>query len=256
MEIRGAWALVTGGARRLGAGIARGLAAAGANVAVHHGHSREQAKRTVAEIQALGVEAFSAQADLADPDALASLFDTVATHCGRLDLLVNSAASFQRMPLGEITVDDWDAVVALNLRAPWLCLRHAVELMMAKSGEQRECGVVVNIADLTGVQAWAGYSHHGVSKAGLIHLTKIAARELAPKVRVNCVVPGAILPPPGMSIEDREWAAKRDRIPLQRTGEASDVAGAVVFLARSHFITGSVLAVDGGEHLIGGGPVA
>jgi NAD(P)-dependent dehydrogenase (short-subunit alcohol dehydrogenase family) len=130
-------------------------------------------------------------------------------------------------------------------------------MMAATGGEterEKELGAIVNIADLTGVGAWSGYSHHGVSKAGLIHLTKVAARELAPGVRVNCVVPGAILPPPGMDNDDPRWLAKSARVPLERSGDPSVVADAIVFMIRNHFVTGSVLLVDGGEHLLGGQP--
>ena len=254
MEIRGKWALVTGGAKRLGKGIALSLARSGANVVIHHGHSPEEAARTVDEAQALGVEAIELEADLRQPEAIDGLFDQVETRCGSVAILVNSAASFKRQRIAEISVDDFDGVMALNLRAPWLCMRRAVRSMLNGPGEQGEHGVVINIADLTGVRAWAGYSHHGVSKAGLIQLTKIAARELAPGVRVNCVVPGAILPPPGMRSDDPRWIDKGTAVPLARTGDPGVVGDAVTFLVGNHFVTGTVLMIDGGEHLLGGRP--
>lgn len=256
METRQKWALVTGAAKRLGRSIALGLARSGANVVVHHGHSSQEAEETARDIEDLGVEAVPVQADLEDPAAVESLFETIASRCGRLDILVNSAASFRRQPLPDISVDDWDSVISLNLRAPWLCLRQGGALMKASGGNDSERGVVVNISDLTGVRPWLGYSHHGVSKAGLIHLTRIAARELAPEVRVNCVVPGAILPPPGMSVEDPGWKEKADILPLKRTGSPEAIVEAVLFLVRNSFVTGSVLVVDGGEQLLGGAPVA
>jgi NAD(P)-dependent dehydrogenase (short-subunit alcohol dehydrogenase family) len=259
MEPRGAWALVTGGAKRLGKGIAMSLAKAGTNVVVHHGHSADQAEETVDELRALGVEAFSVAADLTRPAAIETLFSQIEVRCGGLQVLVNSAASFQRKALHKISLEEFDGVIDLNLRAPWLCLRQASRLMLmgdeVASGRRPECGVIVNMADLTGVRPWAGYSHHGVSKAGLAHLTKIAALELAPLVRVNCVVPGAILPPPGTGDDDPQWKRKVAGIPLQRSGDPSVVGDAVVFLVRNHFVTGSVLMVDGGEQLLGGNPV-
>lgn len=252
MEIRDRWAVVTGAARRLGREIALGLARAGAHVVVHHGHSPAEAAETVREIEALGVDAVPIQADLASPEAIDRLFRDVEERCGRLDILVNSAASFVRRSLLEADVGEWDRVLAVNLRAPWLCLRRAAALMRKGGDGSAEVGSVVNIADLTGLQAWAGYTHHGVSKAGVLHLTRIAARELAPAIRVNSVVPGAILPPPGMSSDDPEWRRKAERLPLERVGEPSVISEAVVFLIRNHFVTGTTLVVDGGEHLLGG----
>ena len=254
METQGAWALVTGGARRLGKGIALSLAQAGANIVVHHGHSADEAEETVGELRALGVDALAVAADLRQPAAIDDLFARIMRRCGRLEILVNSAASFRRKPLGDISVEEFDSVMDLNLRAPWLCLKQAARQMMMAEGSEAERGVVVNIADLTGVRSWAGYSHHGVSKAGLIHLTKIAARELAPHIRVNCIVPGAILPPPGMSEGDPQWKQKSRGVPLERTGAPEVIGDAIVFLVRNHVITGSVLMVDGGEHLLGGRP--
>lgn len=255
MDVRGRWALVTGGAKRLGRGIALGLARAGANVVVHHGHSPGEGEETAREIEQLGVEACVLQADLSDPEAIAGLFERVESDCGDLAVLVNSAASFRRQPLMEAAVDDWDAVLDVNLRAVWLCLKRSAKLMRRAVVEGPEKGVAVNIADLTGIQPWPGYSHHGVSKAGVIHLTRIAARELAPEIRVNCVVPGAILPPPGLEPEDPEWHRKVERIPLERPGSPEVIADAILFLIRNPFVTGTVLAVDGGEQLLGGQPV-
>ena len=255
MEIRGQWSLVTGGAKRLGRGIALGLARAGANVVVHHGHSPREADETVREIRGLGVEAFAVAADLSDPDAIAGLFGRMEAQAGALSVLVNSAASFQRQSLMDADVEAWDSVLDLNLRAVWLCLKHGAELMRASAADPSEQGVVVNIADLTGVQAWPGYSHHAVSKAGVVHLSRIAARELAPGIRVNCVVPGAILPPPGMADDDPDWLEKVERLPVQRPGGTEVIADAILFLARNPFVTGEVLTVDGGEQLLGGQPV-
>ena len=254
MDPQGKWALVTGGAKRLGKGIALGLAEAGANVVVHHGHSPDDAAQTVREIEKLDVLAFALEADLTRPEAIERMFSEIEKRCGRLQILVNSAASFRRQALEEITAQEFDDVVDLNLRAPWLCLQRASRLMPAAAGSSPERGVVVNISDLTGVLSWPGYSHHGVSKAGLIHLTKVAARELAPGIRVNFVVPGAILPPPGMSADDPQWIQKGLGVPLQRAGDPTVIGDAIVFLVRNQFITGSVLTVDGGEHLLGGRP--
>ncbi len=249
MELEGSVALVTGGARRIGRAIALALGARGARVAVHYRSSREDAERTAAELAAGGAEAWALQADLSEPAGLERLFDDLEARSGRLDVLVNSAASFESRPFGEIDAADWDAVLAINLRAPFLCLRRAAPLLAAGGRAGGSPGLAVNIGDLSGLQAWRGYAHHSVSKAGLLHLTRVAALELAPGVRVNAVVPGAILPPPDADPEGEEWQRRGERVPLARTGEPEEVGRAVVALAENDFITGAVLPVDGGEGL-------
>jgi NAD(P)-dependent dehydrogenase (short-subunit alcohol dehydrogenase family) len=248
-------AVVTGASRRLGKEIALGLGRAGASVVVHYGRSQHEAEETVTALEALGVGAWPVQADLADPDAIMGLFAEVEERCRRLDILVNSAASFEKKPLEEVTVGDWEQVLAVNLRAPFLCVQQAARRMRAKAHEEREKGVVVNIADLSGIQAWKGYPHHGISKAGLIHFTRNAAKELAPDIRVNCIVPGAIFPPPGVATAAASWRHKVERIPLRRSGDAEWITRAVNFLVENEFLTGAILPVDGGEHLVGSAPM-
>lgn len=241
-------ALVTGAAHRLGAAIATRLAANGCDVVIHYGRSKEAAVETAERLRDdHGVSAWTLQADLADPASIASLFVRVERECGRLDILVNSAASFDTGPLAEFDAERWDRVQAINLRAPHLCIRHARPLLAAAEGDPS----VINVGDLSGVAPWRDFGAHGVSKAGLLHLTRSAALELAPAIRVNAVVPGAILPPPGQSAESREWRQIGDRLPLGRAGEPRDVGDAVAFLAVAPFVTGEVLFVDGGEHLYG-----
>jgi len=248
---RGGVALVTGGGRRVGRAISESLAASGLAVAVHYGRSREAAEATAASLrEAHGVPTWTFQADLAAPDEIGGLFERVRDVCGRLDVLVNSAASFDHAPLAAIDAPRWDRAQAVNLRAPHLCIREARELLAA-SAAAGGAAAVVNIADLSGVVPWRGYAHHGASKAGLLHLTRCAALELAPAIRVNAVVPGAILPPAGEPADSPAWRAAGERLPLRRTGDPADVGAAVVFLATASFVTGEVLFVDGGEHLHG-----
>lgn len=259
MKLHDTVALVTGAGRRLGRAIALGLADAGSHVVVHYGRSREGAAETADAIRARDREALAVSADLRHAEAIEKLFADVGTRFGRLDVLVNSAASFERAPVEEITVEEWDEVQAVNVRAPFLCTQHAVRLMREAPGrrgmlgESRVPGAVVNLADLAGVTTWSGYVHHGVSKAALLHLTRTTARELGADVRVNAVVPGPILPPPGEDSDGEAWRARGARMPLGRTGEPGHVADAVVFLARNDFVTGAELFVDGGEHLLAGG---
>lgn len=244
MKLKGKTALVTGSSRRLGKAIALELAARGASIVVHFGASGEAATETAAEIEALGVAAWPVQADLREPAEISGLFDQVEALGRGLDVLVNSAASFENDPLRDISLEGWDEVMAVNLRAPFLCIQRATPMMQAAGG-----GSIVNIADLSAWVPWRGVAHHSTSKAALVHLTQAAALELAPGVRVNCVIPGAILPPPGVSEADEAWLEKREVVPLGRTGASSEVAEAVAFLVGNDFITGAILPVDGGEHL-------
>ena len=253
MKLAGSVSLVTGAARRLGKQIAAALARRGSHVAVHYGSSRDEAETTAAELRRLGVEAEPVAADLRRPEEIDRLFERLGERFGRLDLLVNSAASFERGPFEEIGRAAWDEVQALNLRAPFLCMQRAAALMRRDPRRAGLPAAVVNVADLSGLLAWSDQGHHGASKAGLLHLTRLAARDLAPDVRVNAVVPGPILPPPGMAGDDPVWRETVDRLPLRRAGRGEEVGEAVAFLAASDFITGATLVVDGGESLLGAG---
>lgn len=244
MDLGGKTALVTGAARRVGRAIALALARRGASLVVHYAGSEVAATEAASEIEDLGVSAWPVQADLRRRKEVERLFDAIRERAGRLDVLVNSAASFERARFADITVEAWDEVMALNLRAPFLCTQLATPLMRSAGS-----GAIVNIADLSGVRPWKKFAHHGTSKAGLIHLTRAAACELAPEIRVNCVVPGAILPPPGMDEDSDRWRELARQTPLQRTGSPRELAEAVVFLISNDFITGAVLPVDGGDHL-------
>jgi NAD(P)-dependent dehydrogenase (short-subunit alcohol dehydrogenase family) len=249
MQLAGRVALVTGGAHRVGRGIALALARSGVQTAIHYGSSEMQARQTVQELAALGVAAFAMQADLADPAQIERLIRAVEEQFNRLDILVNSAASFTRQPFDAITAADWDHALAVNLRAPFLLSQQAAPLMR-RSGRDAP-GLIVNIADLSGVYSWQGYVQHGVSKAGLLHLTRITARELAPDIRANALVLGPVLPPPGMAEDDPRWSEIRQSVPLKRSAAPDEVGQAVAALAENDFITGAELAVDGGERLLG-----
>jgi pteridine reductase len=235
-------ALVTGGAVRLGRAIALGLAQAGYDLAVTYHASAEAARDVVAGIRGTGRRCEAVHADLAEAAAAQRVIDSVRSAFGRLDLLVNSAASFEARPLLEVDADAWDAVMALNLRAPHLLVRAAAPLLEVSRGS------VVNVTDLSAFQPWTERPHHAVSKAALAHLTRVQARTLAPAVRVNAIAPGAVLPPDDLSEERR--AALAAATPLQRLGTPQDVVDAVLHLARSPFVTGQILVVDGGR-LIG-----
>ncbi len=241
MELSGRTALVTGGAHRVGRALTLALARDGADVAIHYRNSDAEAEQTAREVEALGRKAVIIQADLADATAADSVVDSAVEGLGRLDVLVNSASLFESASLLDVNVQAWDRVMAVNLRAPFL-LTQAAAPHLAVDG-----GVIINIADLAGLQAWPAFPHHGVSKAGLIHLTRISARSLGPEVRVNCVVPGTVLPPEDYT--DEQVAASVERTVLKRVGSPQDVEEAMLFLILSDFATGSVVVVDGGRML-------
>lgn len=241
MDLRGKLALVTGAGHRVGRALALGLARAGAHVAVHFHRSEADARETVEAIEGIGRMAVALRADLSDPGACAALVAAAAQRLEGLDVLVNSASLFESAPFDAITVEDWDRVQAVNVRAPFLLTRAAADLLRERRG------LVVNIADLSGVQAWRLFAHHGVSKAALIHLTRVSARALAPEVRVNCIVPGTVLPPEDYTEEQVEQSVARTA--LGRLGSPEDVVEALLFLARSDFATGSIVTVDGGRLL-------
>jgi pteridine reductase len=241
MDLTGRVALVTGAGHRIGRALALALAREGADIAVHYHRSATGAQQTAADAAAMGRRTALFPADLADAVVAEALPGRVVAELGRLDVLVNSASLFESAPLADVTAEAWDRVMAVNLRAPFLLTRAAAP-HLADVG-----GVIINIADLAGLQSWPAFPHHGVSKAGLIHLTRIAARSLGPAVRVNCVVPGTVLPPEDYTEE--QIAASVERTVLQRVGSPRDVEEAMLFLARSDFATGSVVVVDGGRML-------
>jgi NAD(P)-dependent dehydrogenase (short-subunit alcohol dehydrogenase family) len=207
-----------------------------------HYHSSDAAAREVARrVDELGRQALLVAGDLGRPEDVTQVARAVAGRFGRLDLLVNSAASFEEAELLEVDAAAWDRVMALNLRAPFLLVRAAAELLRASQG------TVVNVLDLGAVEPWTHHPHHSVSKAALLHLTKVLARVLAPQVRVNAVAPGSVLLPEGLGDEFAE--REKRRTPLGRIGSTEDVLRTVLFLAASPFITGEVIVVDGGRSL-------
>ena len=241
MEPQGRTALVTGAGRRVGRAVALALAARGMRVAVHYHASEAEAADTVRQAEALGTEARSLRADLRQPESAEQLVRDVVAQFGTLDVLINSAAIMLRTPLDEVTVEEWDETFSLNLRAPFFCARAAARVMRERGG------VIVNIADLAGLETWPAYIPHGISKAGVIHMTRSLARALAPSVRVNAVAPGAVLLPESWSAADAERLA--GTTPLRRLGSPEDVAQAVSYLVDADYVTGETLIVDGGRHL-------
>ena len=233
-------ALVTGGGRRIGAAMAQALGARGYAVAVHYNTSASEAEEVANGIIAAGGEARTFAADLLDARAAAALVGTVVASFGRLDLLVNSAASMTRTPLGEVSIEDWDDIFALNLRAPFFAAQ-------AAAAHMKEGGVIVNMADLAAFESWPAYVPHGIAKAGVVHLTRSLARTLAPHIRVNAIAPGVVLLPEGWDEGSSERLASTT--PLRRHGSPDDVVKALFYLLDADFVTGEVLMVDGGRRI-------
>lgn len=235
-------ALITGGAVRVGRALARALAEDGYRVVVHYGGSAAEAESLVAEICGAGGEAVALQADLARAEEVERLAREAEAAWGGVDVLVNNASVFPAEPLLDTDAELWDHTLAVNLRAPFLLTRALAPAMKRRGG-----GSVVNLADLAGLQTWRGYAAHAVSKAGLIHLTRVAARALAPEIRVNAIAPGTVLPPDDLPDEEVEALARR--APLGRIGSTDDVVQALRYLLGAEFVTGEVLTVDGGRML-------
>jgi len=235
--------LVTGAARRVGAEIARCLHAAGATVALHYRRSAGEAEELAGALCARRPgSAFTLQADLLEPGAAeAVVVDAVARH-GRLDGLVNNASSFFPTPVGQITETAWADLLGSNLKAPLFLMQAAAPALTAAGG------AVVNIVDIHAERPMAGYPVYSAAKAGLLGLTRAMAIELAPRVRVNAVSPGAIAWPDDGQFSAAERAAIENHALLRKTGSPADVAGAVRFLLfEAPYVTGQVLAVDGGR---------
>ncbi|AKT37973.1 SDR family oxidoreductase [Chondromyces crocatus] len=236
-------ALITGGGVRVGASIVRAVAAAGADVIVHYAHSESGALAVVEEARRLGRRATAIQADLGDRAGIQRLADeALAWTSGKLDLLVHNAANYERIDPAALSAEPWDRALKLNAEAPYL-------LSLALREALREArGSVVALVCLSAERPWREYVPYSVSKAALAQVVRGLSLALAPEVRVNGVAPGAVLLPEGT--DDAERARALSRIPLGRIGRPEDVARAVVFLAENDFITGQILAVDGGESLV------
>jgi NAD(P)-dependent dehydrogenase (short-subunit alcohol dehydrogenase family) len=232
--LKGKIVLVTGGAKRIGRGIALRLAHEGARVAIHYNRSESEARRTAEECG--GAELF--RANLESVPEIQQMFVDVEQRLGRLDGLVNNAARFTRFDPLAITEKDWDFIHSVNLKAVFFCCQQAARIM-----QKQDEGRIVNISSLGGIRPWAEHAHYCASKAGVIHLTRALAKAFAPRTTVNSVAPGVI------PFDDIDERGKRmiENTPAGRGGTPAEVADAVVFfLKSSNFVTGQILAVDGG----------
>jgi 3-oxoacyl-[acyl-carrier protein] reductase/pteridine reductase len=235
--LKGKTVLVTGAAKRIGRAIALVLAERGANVAITYLNSQPEAEETVRALVAHDVDALAVRCDLRDPESILQTMASVIEEFGQLDLLVNNAGVFASEALENISVEQWDAMFTTNTRAPFLMAKAAYPHLRATRGR------ILNIGSLGGLHPWATHAHYCTSKAALHMLSKTMAKAWAPEISVNCIAPGMIVQ--GEVEEAYEHFAQKT--PMQRNGTAHDVAAAAIFFATApHFITGQLLAVDGG----------
>jgi pteridine reductase len=236
---RGLRALVTGAGKRVGRSIALALGQRGGRVVVHYHHSEREAEATRRDIAAAGGEALCLRADLSDRVAARKLVQETVNALGGLDLLVASAAGYERTPLAEVSDEAWDRMLELNLTSPFVLSRHALPALRASRGS------IVFVTCSSATTPFRNHLPYVVAKGALRHLMKTLALEVAPEVRVNAVAPGTVLPPETM--DATTLTRLKEAILLKRFGDTDDVARAVLFLVNSPFVTGHEIAVDGGR---------
>lgn len=242
MDPKDKTALITGGAHRVGKAITLALARAGANVVINYNTSSQAAAATAAEAQALGVGALAVKANIADHRQVQEMVNAAQTRFGGVDILVNSASLWQATPFPTDNLDGWRRVTRILIDGAFYCANAVAPFMLSKGR-----GAIVNIVDLSAWEPWPNFIAHSVGKAALLALSRQLALELAPAVRVNAVAPGPVLPPPDYDREKINRTAKKTL--LNRWGTPEDVAEAVMYFIRANYVTGEVIAVDGGERL-------
>lgn len=236
--LRGKRALVTGGAKRIGRGLALALARAGADVAITFRDSGDAAQKTVLDISDFGVRSLSVACDVHHEWSVGPAIEDAIAALGGLDILINNAGRFETETLDRISIEQWDEMFATNTRGPFLVAKHAYPHL------KRMRGKIVNIGSLGGLHAWSTHAHYCTSKAALHMLSQTMAKAWAPEVSVNCVAPGMIVTTGEVSSGYENFVGKT---PMGRNGTVDDVAAAVLFfLSAPHFITGQILTVDGG----------
>jgi NAD(P)-dependent dehydrogenase (short-subunit alcohol dehydrogenase family) len=237
--LAGKVALVTGAAKRLGKASALALAQAGADVAVTFLHSEKEALRTSKELEGTGARTLAARCDVTDPQSVQAAIGEVVQKLGGIDLLINNAGNYETVAFEDLTIHQWDAIFATNVRGPFLVSQQALPHLRKRRGR------IIHLGSLGGLRPWCTNAHYCSSKAALHMLTKVMAKALAPEIAVNCVAPGMI--DLGEKSAGEFMKRMATQTPMQRNGTAEDVAEAVMLFATApHFITGQILFVDGG----------
>lgn len=237
MDINGKVALITGSAKRIGKEIALELARRGARIGVHYKSSASDARKVAGDAGAVF------QADLTDASAIERMFREIEDTFGRLDILVNSASVFAAATADDAAPEHWDSQMDANARAPFFVAQHAARLMRSNGG-----GKIINIVDVAGEVIWPSYLPYSVSKAALIAVNRGLAKAWAPDIQVNAIAPGPVLFPEDYTDEQKRLAI--DRTLLKRAGSPADVVRATIFLIENDYITGEVIHVDGGRHIL------
>lgn len=237
--------LITGGARRVGAQCVRYLHAQGHNILLHYRSSALEAKDLADELNAQRAGSVRLlQADLADSESLKVLVDVARDAWGGVDVLINNASAFYATEFGSVSEGQWHELLASNLKAPFFLVQALTPVLKKKNG------CVVNIVDIHAERGLPGFSVYSIAKAGLVALTKILAKELAPEIRVNAVAPGAILWPEQGEMNEQQQQEIEAKVALQRVGSPEDIAQAIAFLmSNAAYVTGQVISVDGGRTL-------
>ncbi len=235
--------LITGAAKRIGAAIARKLHAEGMYVIVHYHRSANEAHQLVRELNNTRQDsAITVQGDLQHKEYYSAIIEHALEFKGELDVLINNASSFYPTPVGEMTDEDWHTLINTNLKAPLFLSKLAAPHL------RKTRGCIINLTDIHAIRPLAEHSIYSISKAGLVTLTQSLAKDLAPKIRVNAISPGAIAWPEGISDENKEKILMQ--VPLGRTGELDDIARTAIFLIKdADYITGQIISVDGGRSL-------
>jgi NAD(P)-dependent dehydrogenase (short-subunit alcohol dehydrogenase family) len=237
--LAGKVALITGAAKRLGRAAALALADGGADVAITFMKSEREAQRTATDVEKTGVRGLALRCDVTDPKQVRAVVAEVVRRFGALDILVNSAGNYETVTFEDLSLQQWDAIFATNVRGPFLVSKEALTYLRKRRGR------IINLGSLGGLRPWTSHAHYCSSKAALHMLTKVMAKALAPEIAVNCVAPGMIDLGEKSAAEFMRRMAKQT--PMKRNGAAEDVAAAVAFFAVApHFITGQVMFVDGG----------
>jgi len=243
MDIRGKIALITGSAKRIGRAAAIELAKRGARIAVHYRTSEHQARETLQSIRQAGSDGVIVQADLVAMREIDRMFGEIQESLGGLDILVNSASVFHTGTAEDATPEHWDSQINANAKAPFFIAQNAARMMLPRGH-----GKIVNIVDVAGEIIWPGYFSYSVSKAALIAVNRGLAKAYAPTIQVNGIAPGPVLFPENYTEEQKKSAI--DRTLLKRAGSPVDVVNAIIFFLENDYITGEVLHVDGGRHIM------
>jgi NAD(P)-dependent dehydrogenase (short-subunit alcohol dehydrogenase family) len=233
-------ALVTGGAHRLGKVFSLALARRGYAILLHYHESKDDAKETGEEIRALGVPVHLKQADLSTPDGIQSIVESLDSIPNQIKVVVNSAGVMHRQDVRNVSLEDWDHVQNLNLRAPFFIAQQFARRMSD--------GLIINITDAGEGKNWTSYSTYLICKNGISAMTRILARALAPSIRVNAIAPGLVFPPD--EFPAGEWEKLVNRSPIPQPVPGNDIASALEFLLDNTSITGQIITVDGGYSLV------